>query len=76
MHLLNNDYEIFIKEIDNIGYEVKTVKRTITFKPTFLINEENYQTTSKIDEDFTSMISEFKEYIVRQEKEIKSAFNY
>lgn len=76
LHLLNNDYEIFIKEIDNIGYEVKTVKRTITFKPTFLINEENYQTTSKIDEDFTSMISEFKEYIVRQEKEIKSAFNY
>jgi type I restriction enzyme M protein len=74
-HLLENDYEIFIKEVENIGYEVKTVKRTITFKPQFNINEETFEHTSKLDEDFSIMQEEFKEFLKRQELEIKNAFN-
>jgi type I restriction enzyme M protein len=75
-HLLDNDYEVFIKEVDSIGYEVKTVKRTITFKPQFLVNEETFEDTSKLDEDFTTMQIEFKEFLKRQELEIKRAFNF
>lgn len=74
-HLLNNDYEIFIKEVESIGYEVKTVKRTITFKPQFVINEETFEHTSQLDEDFSSMQNEFREFLKRQELEIKNAFN-
>lgn len=74
-HLLDNDYEIFIKEIENIGYEVKTVKRTITFKPQFVINEDTFEHTSQLDEDFSSMQNEFQEFLKRQELEIKNAFN-
>ncbi|MFY7937986.1 MAG: HsdM family class I SAM-dependent methyltransferase, partial [Flavobacterium sp.] len=75
IHLLDNDYEIFIKEVESIGYEVKTVKRTITFKPQFVINEDTFEHTSKLDEDFSSMQNEFQEFLKRQELEIKKAFN-
>lgn len=74
-HLLDNDYEIFIKEVESIGYEVKTVKRTITFKPQFIINEDTFEHTSQLDEDFSSMQNEFQEFLKRQELEIKNAFN-
>ena len=74
-NLLENDYEIFIKEVESIGYEVKTVKRTITFKPQFVINEDTFEHTSKLDEDFSSMQIEFQEFLKRQELEIKTAFN-
>jgi len=74
-HLLDNDYEVFIKEIENIGYEVKTIQRTIHFKPQFMINEETFENTSNLEEDFTVMIAEFKEYLKRQEEEIKEAFH-
>lgn len=74
-YLLDNDYEVFIKEIENIGYEVKTVQRTVNFKPQFLINEETFEHKSNLDEDFTSMINEFKKYLQRQEEEIKEAFH-
>lgn len=73
--ILDKDYEVFIKEIQNIGYEVKTVKRTITFQPQFIINEETFEHTSQLDEDFSSMQSEFIEFLKRQELEIKNAFN-
>lgn len=74
-HLLTNDYEVFIKEIENIGYEVKTVQRAVRFQPQFIINEETFEHTSDLEEDFTSMINEFKEYLQRQEEEIKNAFH-
>ena len=74
-YLLDNDYEIFIKEVESIGYEVKTVKRTITFRPQFVINEDTFEHTSKLDEDFSSMQNEFQEFLKRQELEIKNAFN-
>jgi len=74
-HLLDNAYEVFIKEIENIGYEVKTIQRTIHFKPQFMINEETFENTSNLEEDFTVMIAEFKEYLKRQEEEIKEAFH-
>lgn len=73
--ILNNNYEIFIKEVDNIGYEVKTVNRTVTFKPQFIINEETLEHTSELDEDFTEMQRNFKEFLKRQELAVKKAFN-
>ncbi len=74
-YLLDNDYEVFIKEIDNLGYKVQEKQRTVAFKPQFIFNEDTFEHTSNINEDFTSMISEFKKYLQRQEEEIKDAFH-
>lgn len=75
LNLLKQDYEVFVKEIRNIGYEVKTVQRTIDFKPQFIINEETFEKTDDLNEDFSQMIKDFKEFLKRQEEEIKNAFH-
>ncbi len=74
-HLLSKDYEVFVKEIQNIGYEVKTVKRSVHFAPQYIINEETFEKTSQLNEDFSTMQSEFKEFLQRQEEELKRAFH-
>ena len=74
-HLLENDYEVFVKEIKDIGYEVKTVKRTVHFEPQYIINEETFEKENKLNEDFSVMQKEFKEFLQRQEEEIKNAFH-
>ncbi|MCP3660107.1 MAG: N-6 DNA methylase [Bacteroidetes bacterium] len=73
--LLENDYEVFVKEIKNIGYEVTTVKRSIHFEPQYIINEETFEKEDKLLEDFTGMQKGFKEFLKRQEEEIKEAFH-
>ena len=74
-YLLNADYEVFVKEIVNIGYEVKTVKRSVHFAPQYIINEETFEKTGKLNEDFSDMQREWKEFLQRQEEEIKNAFH-
>lgn len=74
--ILNNDYEVFVKEIENIWYEVKTKQRVIEFQPQFIINEETFENTNELLEDFTGMQKDFMEYLKRQEEEIKSAFHF
>ena len=64
-----------LKEIENIGYEVKTVKRTVHFAPEYIINEETFEKTDQLNEDFSQMQKEFKEFLQRQEEEIKEAFH-
>lgn len=72
--ILNENYEVFIKEISNIGYEVKKVKRSIVFKPIFRFNENTLERTNILEEDFTGMQIEFTEFLKRQEEEIKKSF--
>jgi type I restriction enzyme M protein len=74
-HLLTNNYEIYVKEVQNIGYEVKTVQRTVKFDPQFIINENTFEKTSDLLEDFTDLQSGFNEFLKRQEEEIKQAFH-
>ena len=74
-HLLQADYEVFVKEVVNIGYEVKTVKRSVHFAPQYIINEETFEKTGQLNEDFSAMQQEFREFLKRQEEEIKNAFH-
>ncbi|MFA5879217.1 MAG: N-6 DNA methylase [Candidatus Margulisiibacteriota bacterium] len=74
-YLLDADYEVFVKEVVNIGYEVKTVKRSVHFAPQYIINEETFEKTGHLNEDFSAMQQEFKEFLQRQEEEIKNAFH-
>lgn len=73
-HLLDMDYSVFIKEIENLGYEVKTQNRTVQFKPMFVLDEETFEPSTKLEEDFTEMILEFNNYLKLQSEEIRIAF--
>lgn len=74
-HLLIQDYEVFIREIENLGYEVKTKKKVVHFEPQFVIDEETFEKTGKKLEDFSLMQRDFMEFMKRQEEEIKKAFH-
>ncbi len=74
-HLLDADYEVFVKEVVNIGYEVKTVKRSVHFAPQYVINEETFEKEDTLLEDFSNLQQEWKVFLQRQEEEIKNAFH-
>ncbi|AFI04549.1 HsdM family class I SAM-dependent methyltransferase [Helicobacter cetorum] len=73
--LLTQDYQVFIKEIVNIGYEVKTKQRAVHFEPQYIIDEETFEKTSILHEDFSSLQKEWKSFLQYQEEEIKQAFH-
>ncbi|WNL12571.1 HsdM family class I SAM-dependent methyltransferase [Aliarcobacter cryaerophilus] len=79
--ILKSNYNIFSKEIQNIGYEVKTKDRIVTFQPTFLIDEQTFDIEEDIEgnkillEDFTTTAKDFSEWIKFQETELREAFN-
>lgn len=75
-YLLDEDYEVYVKDIKNIGYKVKTLQRSIYFKPQYIIDEETFEKTDKLNEDFTTMQIEFNEFLKRQEEEIKKTFHF
>jgi len=78
--LKENDYEIFAKTIENVGYEVKTVKSIKTFKKKYKIDEETFDVVTDengdaiLAEDFSSIITEFKEWVNTQEETLKHKF--
>ena len=78
--LQESDYEIFAKDIKNVGYEVRTQKRIKFFNPIYKINEETFEVEQDkegnpiIDEEFSSTISEFKNWCLGQESELQDLF--
>lgn len=76
LDMLGEDYEVFVREIENIWYEVKTKDRIVNFEPKFIIDEETFENTWKLKDDFPLMIKDFKEWMKWQRKELKKAFNF
>lgn len=78
--LKENNYQIFSKEIKNVGYEVKTKNKVKCFETQYKINpitfekEINADGTAKLDEEFTETISEFKQWCNLQEEMLKKLF--
>lgn len=73
-------YEIFVKDIKNVGYEVRTKNRTKYYNPIFQIDEDNFDIQigedgqAKIEEDFSKTIKDFKEWALGQEESLKKLF--
>ncbi|RLI99180.1 MAG: SAM-dependent methyltransferase, partial [Candidatus Aenigmatarchaeota archaeon] len=78
--LQDMDYEVFVKNITKVGYEVRTSKRVKYFNPIYKINEKTFEIEQDengsplLDEDFTSTIKEFREWCLSQEKSLQDLF--
>ncbi|MDI9356845.1 MAG: N-6 DNA methylase, partial [Chitinophagaceae bacterium] len=78
--LKNQNYEVFFRNIEKVGYEVKTSNRIKVFNPTYKVNYDNFiiEKNEKgepiLDEDFTETISDFKKWCLRQEKYLQDIF--
>ncbi|MGA1932384.1 HsdM family class I SAM-dependent methyltransferase [Arcobacter sp. YIC-464] len=79
--ILKSQYKVFSKEIKNIGYEVKTKDRIVTFQPSFLIDETTFDIAKDNDgnkvllEDFSTTIEDFSDWLKFQEVELREAYN-
>jgi len=78
--LQKENYEIFVKDIKKVGYEVRTSKRVKYFNPIYKINETTFEIEQDeegnplIDEEFTSTLKEFKKWCLGQEKTLQDLF--
>lgn len=78
--LQKDNYEIFVRNIKKIGYEVKTIKRVKTYIPIYKTNDHTFDIqidengNPLLDEDFTLTINDFKEWANGQEEKLKELF--
>jgi type I restriction enzyme M protein len=78
--LKEQNYQIFAKDIQKVGYEVKTSKRVKFFSPIYKINYENFEIEidkdgrALIDEEFTETVADFKKWCLSQEKQLQDIF--
>lgn len=78
--LISDDYSVFTRDIENVGYVKRTSKRTVKFDPDYALDPDTFETITNdkgesiLNEDFSVILSEFKEWCVGQETEIKEIF--
>ncbi len=78
--LKEQNYQIFAKDIQRVGYEVKTNKRVKFFSPIYKINYETFDIeidengSAVIDEEFTETITDFKRWCRGQEEQLYKIF--
>lgn len=78
--LQEQNYEIFMKEIKKVGYEVRTSNRIKYYHPVYKINYNDFETVIDetglpvIDEELTSTVKEFKEWCNMQERKLREIF--
>jgi type I restriction enzyme M protein len=78
--LKEQNYEVFFKGIEQVGYEVKTSKRVKFFSLNYKINYKNFEIEidqegrALLDEEFTETVVEFKKWCLKQEKSLQDIF--
>ena len=78
--LKEQNYEIFVRNIKHVGYEVKTNKRVKFFSPIYKINYTTFETeidkdgSPILDEDFTQTVIDFREWCLGQERSLIDLF--
>lgn len=78
--LKEQNYQVFFRGIEKVGYEVKTSKRVKFFSPNYKINYDNFEIEidkdgrALLDEDFSETITDFKKWCLSQEKQLQDNF--
>jgi len=78
--LKKSGYKIFFKDIQKIGYEIRTSKRVKKFEPEYKINlttfdvEIDREGNPILAEEFSDTVREFREWCKTQEKTLQDLF--
>jgi len=78
--LKNNGYDVFVKDINKIGYEIRTSNRIKYFNPIYKIDEKTFEIAinkegeSMLDEEFSETVSRFRAWAISQEESLKKLF--
>ena len=78
--LKEQNYQVFAKDIQKVGYEVKTSKRVKQFVPIYKIDYETFEIqiddegNPMLDEDFSQTIADFKAWCISQEQALQDMF--
>jgi len=78
--LKKSNYQIFVKDIKKVGYEVRTSQRVKYFNPIYKINkttfdiEQDIEGNPLVDEEFTQTIKDFQNWCLGQEKTLQELF--
>lgn len=79
--LLNDDYSVFVREVKNVGYTKRTASRNVIFENDYKLNPETFETEinsetgeNVLNEDFSNIIDEFREWCMLQEDELREKF--
>ena len=73
-------YEVFARDIQRVGYKVRTSNRVKYFDPVYLIDEDTFQPVinelgeTVLDEQFTEVVREFRNWCLTQEETLKTLF--
>ena len=78
--LKEQNYEVFVKDIKRVGYEVRTSRRVKYYNPIWKIDNQTFEIetdeegTPVLDEEFTEIIVEFRKWALGQEKTLMDLF--
>lgn len=78
--LIEGDYTVFTRDIENVGYNKRTSQRNVIFEKDYALDPDTFETItdengeSILNEDFSQIVKEFKEWCINQETELKSLF--
>ena len=78
--LQQDDYQVYMRSIENVGYKVCTDDRVKRFEPIYKRDPVTFATltdsesTPLLLEDFSDTIIEFKEWCLKQEETLQKIF--
>lgn len=78
--LTERGYNIFVRDIQRVGYEKRTSKRNVFFNPVFRINESTFEIrvdaegNPVLDEEFSETRAEFRRWALGQEATLQRLF--
>lgn len=78
--LQKQNYSVFVRTINKIGYEIREQKRNVIFKTKYKIDPLTYEIPIDkdgeplVDEEFSEIVEEFKEWVKTQEETLQKLF--
>lgn len=77
--LIEQDYSVFVKDIKKVGYTVKTSNRVKYFDKIYKLDDKyeiivDNEGNPIIDEEFSDIVKEFKDWCLQQEKDLQDIF--
>ena len=80
-NLIQDDYSVFVREVSNVGYTKRTVNRNVIFENDYKLDPKTFETIidsetgeNLLNEDFSDILIEFREWCIFQEDTLRTKF--